>query len=225
MPESIIGDDVWVQMTEIERIEVVRSGRATLRQLSKGLLDGPKDLRAACREFLTHTGDGLEELSVSFERNAGQAYRETASSHSSTLETPPPIEHPKSRSGLPQDYGPRRNRYGRTRLLEQNIYRLPDGQEFVPCGPSGTLGSIGHRYALLTICQHDHQQRGSVYIRNDGRIFDYSKLALDSRTDLFDTGYTINDLERTGRYANKVQKRSTPGKRKAQSTKSRASHG
>src|SRR5262245_36401189 len=55
MPGSIIGDECWRQMTLAERTEVVRSGRATLRQLAQGLLDGPADLRDACRYVLAHT--------------------------------------------------------------------------------------------------------------------------------------------------------------------------
>jgi predicted heme/steroid binding protein len=86
-------------------------------------------------------------------------------------------------------------------LLEGNVYRLPDGKEFVPGQPTGTLGRIEHIYALLTMEQHEKGQRGSVYIRTDGRIFDYSFDQAHPDREIFDTGYTIQDLERTGRYA------------------------
>jgi len=92
-------------------------------------------------------------------------------------------------------------------LLEGNVYRLPNGQEFVPGHPTGTLGRIEHLYALLTIEQHEKGRRGSVYIRTDGRIFDYSVDTVSPSGDLFDTGYTIYDLERTGRYAPQLRRR------------------
>lgn len=78
---------------------------------------------------------------------------------------------------------------------------MPDGKEFVPCRPTGTLASGRHLYALLSVAQFERGERGSVFIRLDGRVFDYSSDALDLDRDLFDTGYTIQDLERTGRYA------------------------
>lgn len=96
---------------------------------------------------------------------------------------------------------PRLQRYGRSALLEANIYRLPDGREFIPGHPRGTLARERHLYALITAEQSRQGQRGSVYIRHDGRIFDYSVDAANDSGDLFDTGYTIYDLERTGRYA------------------------
>lgn len=107
----------------------------------------------------------------------------------------------KPRFGLPEGFVPRLQRYGRSVLLEQNIYRLPDGNEYLPTHPLGTLGSRQHLYALLTVEQYQAQKRGSVYIRTDGRIFDYSVDCKIPEGDLFDTGYTIYDLERTGRYA------------------------
>jgi len=107
----------------------------------------------------------------------------------------------KQRFGLPEGFVPRLQRYGRSVLLEQNIYRLPNGAEYLPAHPLGTLGSRQHLYALLTVEQYRLRKRGSVYIRTDGRIFDYSVDCLIPAGDLFDTGYTIYDLERTGRYA------------------------
>src|SRR6266404_1860258 len=50
-------------------------------------------------------------------------------------------------------------------------------------------------------------KRGSVYVRTDGRVFDYSVDRNDPGGDLFDTGYTIYDLERTGRYAPALRRR------------------
>lgn len=106
----------------------------------------------------------------------------------------------RQRFGLPEGFVTRLQRFGRGVLLELNIYRLPNGQEFIPCLPTGPLGSR-HLYALLTSEQHIHDSRGSVYVRGDGKIFDYSVVSSNPLGDMFDTGYTIYDLERTGRYA------------------------
>ena len=100
---------------------------------------------------------------------------------------------------------PRMQRFGRGVLLELNVYRLPNGQEFIPCFPTGTLGSR-HLYALLTSEQYLDGKRGSVYVRSDGRIFDYSLVTANPLGDIFDTGYTIYNLERTGRYAPSPEK-------------------
>jgi hypothetical protein len=106
----------------------------------------------------------------------------------------------KQRFGLPEGFMPRMQRFGRGILLELNIYSLPNGQEFIPCLPTGPLGSR-HLYALLTSEQHSRGSRGSIYVRGDGKIFDYSVVSANPAGDMFDTGYTIHDLERTGRYA------------------------
>ena len=196
-------------MTEVEKTEVVRQGRATLRQLTAGLLDGPADLRDACRTFLVHAGSALQELPLttlstlqpneqmrpSYPKKKAKKRRVKARRRQLGTKTP------GQRFGLPEDFVPRSQRYGRSVLLEDNFYRLPDGQEFIPCHPTGTLGTSRHLYSLLTAKQHKQQHRGSVYVRMDGRIFDYSFDHGDPEREIFDTGYTIYDLERTGRYA------------------------
>jgi len=126
----------------------------------------------------------------------------------------------KPRFGLPEGFVPRLQRYGRSVLLELNVYRLPSGQEFIPCHPTGTLGTQHHLYALLTSKQYMDGKRGSVYIRTDGRIFDYSVATENGAVDLFDTGYTIYDLERTGRYAPELRRR-RKRKKQAKQLKSR----
>ncbi|HEY8225758.1 MAG TPA: hypothetical protein VIG25_10800 [Pyrinomonadaceae bacterium] len=105
---------------------------------------------------------------------------------------------------MPTDFIPRFQRHGRSVLLEENIYSLPDGKEFVPCSPTGTLAGNRHLYALLTVSQFERGQRGSVFIRLDGRVFDYSIDQQDPAREIFDTGYTIQDLQRTGRYASRL---------------------
>ncbi len=105
------------------------------------------------------------------------------------------------RFGLPPGFVTRPVRYGRSMLFEDNVYRLPNGTEFIPQFPAGTLGFRNHQYALLTVEQYLQRQRGSVYVRTDGRIFDYAHDHNDVEREMFDTGFTIHDLERTGRYA------------------------
>lgn len=114
----------------------------------------------------------------------------------------------KQRFGLPDGFVPRPQRYERTILLADNIYRLPNGAEFVPCQPVGPLGRLRHLYALLTTEQYHNGRRGSVYVRTDGRIFDYSQV--DSDREFFDTGYTMQDLQRTGRYVERNDKEEPP---------------
>lgn len=107
----------------------------------------------------------------------------------------------KPRFGLPPNFVPRFQRAGRVLLLADNIYSMPDGREFVPAPPTGTLAGGRHLYALLTVEQFVRGGRGSVFVRLDGRVFDYSVVQTDPDREMFDTGYTIHDLKRTGRYA------------------------
>jgi hypothetical protein len=89
-------------------------------------------------------------------------------------------------------------------LLADNVYSLPDGREFVPGAPSGPLAGGRHLYALLTVEQFAKRGRGSVFVTLDGRVFDYSVVQTNLDLEMFDTGYTIHDLKRTGRYASSV---------------------
>ncbi|MGH9931303.1 MAG: hypothetical protein ACREA9_19015, partial [Pyrinomonadaceae bacterium] len=207
-----IGDPLWAEMTEGQKVEAVFAGHATLKQMSEGLLDGSDQLRNACREYLVQTSPTFENLPVDPDEPE-QAEEQTSSSPNNGTSTRRTnrirVSHEslKQRFGLPEGFVPRLQRYGRSVLLELNIYRLPDGREFVPCRPTGTLGPRRHLYALLTSEQYLEGQRGSVYVRTDGKIFDYS---VDTRTafsEIFDTGYTIADLERTGRYAPELRRR------------------
>ncbi len=207
MSKSIIGDQLWAELTEAQKVEAVLTGHATLKQMSEGLLNGSEKLRKACREFLAETGPSFENLPVDPEQSGphettGLALNSAFPKRQITKaksRTQTPLS--KQRFGLPEGFVPRLQRYGRSVLLESNIYRLPNGREFIPCHPTGTLGMRRHLYALLTSEQYLDGKRGSVYIRTDGRIFDYSVDHGNASGDLFDTGYTIYELERTGRYA------------------------
>ncbi len=211
MSKAIIGDQLWAEMTEGQKLDAVLKGHATLKQMSEGLLDGSEKLRSACRNFLAHTDSAFENLLVEAEGAAQDApSTEIASASQAKLararlvaktKKSASVLTVKQRFGLPKDFVPRLQRDARSVLLEQNVYRLPDGQEFIPCHPTGTLGTGRHLYALLTTEQYLKGKRGSVYVRTDGRIFNYSVDSAISLGDIFDTGYTIYDLERTGRYA------------------------
>jgi hypothetical protein len=213
--KSIIGDRVWAEMTEGQKIDAVVAGRATLKQMSEGLLDGSEQLRAACSECLAHTTPSFENLPA---EQHGVNHDSEKSKQPSIIADSPPLEVTRSKLreahdalmqklGRPGTLDPQLQRYGRSILIELNIYRLPTGQEFIPCKPTGTLAARRHLYALLTSEQFLKGKRGSVYVRNDGRIFDYSVDAHIPMGEIFETGYTIADLERTGRYAPEQKRR------------------
>jgi hypothetical protein len=203
-----IGEQVWAEMSEGQKVEAVFAGHATLKQMSEGLLDGSDQLRNACREYLAETSPAFENLPVDPDE-PGEIHTSRQSETSPQLTTKTRVTHetPKQRFGLPRGFVPRLQRYGRSVLLELNVYRLPNGQEFIPAPPRGTLGASRHVYALLTREQYLKGQRGSVYVRTDGKIFDYSVDTKIPLGEIFDSGYTIADLERTGRYAPELRRR------------------
>ena len=219
MLNGSIGDQLWAEMTDGQKVDAVYQGHATLKQLSEGLLDGSEELRNACREHLAHTDPSFENLVVEDNHLGSLDDEITLATRQRSLsrllirnrQASANSTNTKQRFGLPEGFVPRLQRFGRAVLLELNVYRLPNGQEFIPAHPTGTLGRQ-HLYALLTVEQFLKGVRGSVYIRSDGRIFDYSVDNGKALGDIFDTGYTIYDLERTGRYApskrKKLRKRS-----------------
>jgi len=215
MSKSIIGDQIWARMTEGQKVEAVFAGHATREQMSEGLLGGSEQLRNACCEYLAETNPSFEsrptDAIVSDKPHQASEHATNPSPGKSpsrrTTKIRVPREAIKQRFGLPAGFVPRLQRYGRTVLLELNVYRLPNGREFIPCRPSGTLGASRHVYALQTCEQYLKRKRGSVYVRADGKIFDYSTDTQIPLGEIFDTGYTIADLERTGRYAPELRRR------------------
>ena len=211
MEKSIIGEQNWAEMTEGQKVDAVVAGRATLKQMSEGLLDGSELLRAACRTYLAHTAPSFENLAADAEDPHDVHGTELIKTAAETLETTrqklreahESLMQRFSRQSQPDP----RQHYARRVLIEQNIYRLPNGQEFIPCRPTGTLGARQHTYALVTCEQFLKGKRGSVYVRSDGRIFDYSVDSQSPFSEIFETGYTIADLERTGRYAPERKRR------------------
>ena len=219
MSKAIIGDHLWAELTEDKKIDAVLKGHATLKQMSEGLLDGSEELRRVCQDSLAHLAPSFENLPGGYESAAEQHFSNETSSANRKRRPARKAKRAqasgtKQRFGLPKGFVPRLQRFGRGVLLELNVYRLPSGQEYIPAHPVGTLGTRQHLYALLTSEQYLSGKRGSVYVRSDGRIFDYSVDA-NPVGDFFDTGYTIYDLERTGQYASpprKKRKKSQPAK-------------
>jgi hypothetical protein len=208
MSNSFTGDQFWAELTEGQKIDAVVTGHATLKQMSEGLLDGSERLRAVCRECLAEIPSSFENLPDTVHETKALA-SEIAVPSAPGQPQPAGSSHeaPKQRCGLPAGFELHAPRFRRTVLLELNVYRLPDGQEFIVSFPKGTLASRRHLYALLTNEQYLKGVRGSVYVRTDGRIFNYAIDTGDTSRELFDTGYSMADLERTGHYAPTLKRR------------------
>lgn len=191
MSKALIGEKPWAEMRE----------------------GGAAYATAVCRDIVLADNAGIAQgVQTDDERHSNLQLDGELPHNSPTHPAPEnPVTKEKNvshRYGLPAGFVSRLGRYGRTVLLEDNVYRLPNGMEFIPQPPAGTLGARNHRYALLTSEQYLKRQRGSVYVRTDGRIFDYAHDHNEPERELFDTGFTIHDLERTGRYAPELKNRS-----------------
>jgi predicted heme/steroid binding protein len=212
MSQSIVPEQTWESMTEAEKAQAVRQGQATLEQMRQGVLDGPDDLRRACWEVLAHRS--VEKTTLEFTESL-QTERPDTVAQPKKRQNGTGILAGKQRFGLPKGFVPRTQRAQTNILLPRNVYRMPNGVEVVPCEPTGTLGRLHHLYALLTLEQYENGARGSIYVRADGRVFDYSVDDVASGREMFDTGLTVSDLERTGSYVNTLEsKRASVGKLK-----------
>ena len=124
MSKSIIGDELWAEMTEAQKAEAVRQGLATLRQMIQGFLDGPEGLRKVCTMFLARISfsfadfpiqsDADERPSEKHEEGLTSGPNQSQSTEKSALRT----RSNKRRFGLPEGFEPRLQRYGRSALLE-----------------------------------------------------------------------------------------------------------
>ncbi len=219
MSKSLIGDGVLAPMTEGHRVESAPGGETNAGEISDLLLEISNQLASSnplVHESPVDTQPPLDNQPVRpplIRKNKSQVKaRDKRKNKKRAVALTV-----KQRFGLPEGFAPRGQRIDRGILLELNIYKLPNGVEFLPCHPSGTLGAQRHLYALLSVEQYLNQKKGSVYVRNDGRIFDYSVDSGVATGDIFDTGYTIYDLERTGRYApslDRKKKKSEPSKQR-----------
>ena len=210
----MVPEHLWESMTEPEKTKAVRQGQATLEQMRRGVLEGPNNLRRACREVLARTITNKTQLpSTQIEPRNEQANTENTerklndkpSTARLQKNRTTGLQPGKQRFGLPKGFVPRPQREQANILIANNVYRLPNGTEVVPCHPTGTLGRLHHLYALVTVDQFQRGARGSTYVRTDGRIFDYSVDDIASGREMFDTGLTLRVLERTGNYVSSVK--------------------
>jgi hypothetical protein len=116
MSKSAIRSSVWAEMSEAQRVESVRAGRATLKEMVAGLLDGPDKLRDACRQFLAHTDASCGEpqtgtehplasqQTLGLDAAAGRATEDLSPDYPDDVLTE---NGRKRRPGLPKGYVPR----------------------------------------------------------------------------------------------------------------------
>ena len=102
MSRSATSDELWAEFTDAQRIEAVREGRATLKQLVQGLLDGSDDLGATCRSFLSRIDGSLQSLLT--ETEATSEHQEVGSVSVKDRTPSAPNGRRKRRQGLPQGY-------------------------------------------------------------------------------------------------------------------------
>ena len=122
MSQLAINGSAWAEMSEAQKIEAVREGRATLKEAVEGLLDGPDKLRKACTEFLTHTDASFKKLPNKIETdnprfNAQSREHEEETGPAPEESTPSLTQEElmngarKRRLGLPKGYVPRLHRH------------------------------------------------------------------------------------------------------------------
>jgi hypothetical protein len=202
MSEQMVGEQSR-ECINPKKAESIKPRHATLKQIWQDALEAPDGLSAACRDSFTQTNASHQEKPLKMAARGRQRKKEPPAKLNNKKTQKNGVtgsRFAKQRFGLPEGFV-HRPRLIRSILLEDNVYRLPNGNTYVPCKPSGTLGRLQHLYALVTVEQFQHGARGSTYVRTDGRIFDYSVDDVGSGREMFDTGYTMQDLERTGSYA------------------------
>src|SRR3954451_3866367 len=100
MSDSAVRCSEWAELSEPQRIQLVRTGQATLKQMVQGFLDGPDDLKCACSKFLMEADATLERRLIN-SPNSVDDDRKLA------IETD---GNRKRRQGLPEGYARRCNR-------------------------------------------------------------------------------------------------------------------
>jgi len=106
MSKSAISVSAWAEMSEAQRIERVRVGQATLKEMVEGLLDGPKNLQDTCRVFLMQSDVCLQQPNSQAREPIEQPTRISNEQAAALLEGAR-----KRRQGLPQGYVPRPHRH------------------------------------------------------------------------------------------------------------------
>lgn len=120
MSKSAIGTGLWDEMSEAQKIEAVTTGRATLKEMVEGLLDGPSPLREACRSFLANSDVCLERIQQpekdSLEHSEPtelltELDDERSEEELATAVHSAAIDARKRRQGLPEGYVPRLHKH------------------------------------------------------------------------------------------------------------------
>jgi hypothetical protein len=117
MSKSGINDFVWAEMGEAQKVQSVSTGRATLKQMVEGLLDGSANLREVCRVSLANSDVCLEPTQLVDAIDSGQ-HESSAPNPNQEAETSEEsmaaAAHGmvvdgarKRRQGLPEGYVPR----------------------------------------------------------------------------------------------------------------------
>jgi hypothetical protein len=117
MSKSAISGYLWAEMSEAQKIESVSSGRATLKQMVEGLLDGSANLREVCRVSLANADVCVEPSQLvdaidsgQHESSAPNSNQEAETSEESMAATAHGMVVDgarKRRQGLPEGYVPR----------------------------------------------------------------------------------------------------------------------
>jgi hypothetical protein len=108
MSNSAVSVSGWAEKSEAQRIECVRAGEATLKEMVAGLLDGSEQLRLECSKFLMRSDVCLRQPSESAPQQGGSVPVQETSAEE-PLNGLEGVR--KRRQGLPQGYAARVHRH------------------------------------------------------------------------------------------------------------------
>lgn len=113
MSKSAVSVSGWAEMSEAQRIDRVRAGEATLKEMVAGLLDGSEELRRACSKFLIRSDVCLRQPSDLVDHDSGAILESDSVPETVAAETANGLLEGvrKRRQGLPAGYAPRVNRH------------------------------------------------------------------------------------------------------------------
>jgi len=107
MSKAAISSSGWADMSEAQRIDYVSAGRATLKEMVEGLLDGPDGLREACAKFLRRSDVFLQQQTAESDLPVEESSETNIDEQNGGL-----LEGArKRRQGLPEGYVPRPHRH------------------------------------------------------------------------------------------------------------------
>jgi hypothetical protein len=106
MSNSAVSVCGWAEMSEAQRIEFVRAGEATLKEMVAGLLDGSEELRAVCSKFLMKSDVCLQQPTEPLDQEGNAAQESSCDEAANGIEG-----SRKRKQGLPEGYAPRVQRH------------------------------------------------------------------------------------------------------------------